>query len=147
MLSHTISFSLSLNLHYLRIFNKDPNANRLYNHSIRACEKGKGLQRSFNPLALQIFSHYQDRRQMIRQDLGWVFTSYLTITMPHSSVFLIMLLGAILFFKNKNKDLCLKKKKKKEKKWKITNLFPKMLSPLKRVWCESSKSLWLTKGL
>ena len=107
--------SVSLNLHYLRIFNKDPNANRLYNHSIRACEKGKGLQRSFNPLALQIFSHYQDRRQMIRQDLGWVFTSYLTITMPHSSVFLIMLLGAILFFKNKNKDLCLKKKKKKKR--------------------------------
>ena len=98
MLSHTISFSLSLNFHYLRIFNKDSNANRLYTHSIRACEKWKGLQRSFNLLALQIFSHYQDRRQMIRQDLGRVFTSYLTITMPHSSVFLIMLLGAILFY-------------------------------------------------
>ena len=99
MLSHTISFSLSLNLHYLRIFNKDPNANRLYNHSIRACEKGKGLQRSFNPLALQIFSHYQDRRQMIRQDLGWVFTSYLTITMPHSpkgeSALLTWIMGVV----------------------------------------------------
>lgn len=69
MLSHTISFSLSLNLHYLRIFNKDSNANRLYTYSIRACEKWKGLQRSFNPLALQIFSHYQDRRQMIQAGL------------------------------------------------------------------------------
>ena len=102
MLSHTISFSLSLNLHYLRIFNKDPNANRLYNHSIGACEKWKGLQRSFNPLALRSHAGFRLGLHLLFNHNNATF-----ICFPNY----VTRCNFILFFKNKNKDLCFKKKK------------------------------------
>lgn len=86
MPSHTTSVSCSLNLHYLRIFGKNPNGNGSCNCSITACEKWKGSQGWSNPTALQILHPlpWQEEGGWQRrvQDLWSALSSYFTIATP-----------------------------------------------------------------